>query len=161
MGNISSLLYRKLTIENLIGVDVDQRMVDYANMHRSNTKIKFMKEDMSEDWDKLSPELRAMEGKFDLIFSSFVFHFISDRLTAAKNILRLLAPGGQLQAIALCLADPFKDLTNGNSVKIDIPSAQKQMELWSRAFDQAGLRVDQANLFTFEEPLPKEVAESE
>lgn len=159
LGNISSLLFEKLRIENHFGIDVDHKMINFANRHRTNARINFLLQDISEDWSSLRPELKALEGKVDLIFSSFVLQFITNIPKAAENISKLLAPGGQLQTVAFCLTDSLHTQTNGKGTPMKVPTAQEQVNLWTDALKQAGLKVEQVKLFKFEETVPPMEAE--
>ena len=79
--------------QELVGVDISQKLIDTATEKYSNEKTKFFKVD---------PELSKLpfeDNSFDVIFSIAVFHHLPSkdyRLQMAKELYRVLRPQGKL-----------------------------------------------------------------
>lgn len=74
----------------LIGVDVSENMLRFANENYANAKVSFDKLDIGVD---ISGFLKTHEP-FDHAFSLLCLHLIPDQKTAMENIFKLLQPNG-------------------------------------------------------------------
>ena len=74
--------------EKVVGVDLSEKMLAVARSDNDDAKITFLRMDIS-DIDRL-------DGKFDLIFSALVFHYVEDFESHAKKLYDKLDDGGVL-----------------------------------------------------------------
>jgi len=58
--------------------------------------ITYFAQDFGQEFQCLAPELRALEGKVDLIFSNFCFQWIENKANVVKNMNHLLSKGGKI-----------------------------------------------------------------
>ena len=71
---------------SVLGVDLSQRMLDEAIAHRSHPRIEYRRAAIE--------ELDLAPGSFDLVISSLALHYVQDFAAVARNVRRMLAPGG-------------------------------------------------------------------
>ncbi|CAG2175165.1 unnamed protein product, partial [Oppiella nova] len=67
-GNITQTIGDILKVKQIYGIDVDKEMIGFATQNHCKPYIQYFAQDFGADWDVLAPELRALEGKVDLIF---------------------------------------------------------------------------------------------
>lgn len=105
-GNVTSgLILPKLpsTFTHLIGVDINDNMVNYATENNKFPKLFFKKLDIGAD---ISGFFRKY-GSFDHIISLFCFHLVPDQRLAIQNVYNLLGPNGDCFIHFLCDFDGF------------------------------------------------------
>ncbi|KAG4065203.1 hypothetical protein HA402_007600 [Bradysia odoriphaga] len=105
-GNVTSgLILPKLpsTFSKLIGVDINDNMVDYATKNNNNPKVSFKKLDIGADISEFIHEY----GPFDHIISLFCFHLVPDQKLAIQNVYNLLGTNGNCFLHFLCDYDAF------------------------------------------------------
>lgn len=85
---IVPLLPEKFT--RLIGVDISESMVRFANDNFANSKISFDQLDIGVDIS----EFLSKHEPFDHVFSLLCLHLIPDQKLAMENIYKLLKPTG-------------------------------------------------------------------
>jgi len=84
------LLSQNHGIDELVGIDISEEAIDYANKHYSFIETSYYVD------DALNPNLYKIYGTFDTIISfETIEHFEGDELFI-KNIYNLLNPGGTL-----------------------------------------------------------------
>ena len=110
-GNVTLMLNSLLTIRQIYAIDVDPEMIDFANENHPKDNIQYILQDLSQEWDQLSPDIKALENKVSLIFSNHVLHWIINKENLAKNLYRLLSKNGKLYANIYWITDPFNYLT--------------------------------------------------
>lgn len=79
--------------KEFVGVDISQKLIDIAKQKYSSEKTKFIK------INPLFNRLPFDDNYFDVIFSIAVFHHLPGeeyRLKVAKELYRVLKPGGKL-----------------------------------------------------------------
>ncbi|MBO3443933.1 class I SAM-dependent methyltransferase [Clostridium sp. CCUG 7971] len=74
--------------KKVIGVDSSLNMLDVAMIKNSHPDIQYTKMDIN--------EISSINEKFDLVYSSLVFHYIKDYKILISNIRKLLKPQGIL-----------------------------------------------------------------
>lgn len=79
------------TFSHLMGVDVNQTMVDYADRNYKIPKVSFSKLDVGRDINEF---MLTIERPFDHVISFFTLHLIPDQRLAFQNIYNLLGPNG-------------------------------------------------------------------
>lgn len=92
-GDITNDLIMPLlpeTFTRVVGVDVSETMVQFANENYGNSKVSFEKLNIG---DEISEFLKRHEP-FDHVVSFLCLHLIPDQKTAMKNIYKLLKPTG-------------------------------------------------------------------
>ncbi|CAG2173812.1 unnamed protein product, partial [Oppiella nova] len=62
-GNVTKLLADVFKVKQIIGIDVDKQMIDFANENNCNQIITYYVQDFGLTWDGLSPQMRELEGK--------------------------------------------------------------------------------------------------
>ncbi|KAF5299209.1 hypothetical protein FQA39_LY02382 [Lamprigera yunnana] len=93
-GNIThDVLYPLLpkTINKLVGINISQKIIDFAKKNYMNSKIKFFEMDIVAN---LIP--KNFEENFDCIFSFYCLHFVNDHKKALLNIHKMLKPRGTI-----------------------------------------------------------------
>ncbi|XP_045447622.1 juvenile hormone acid O-methyltransferase-like [Melitaea cinxia] len=91
-GSVTMNILKKIipnNCEKLVGCDISEAMVQYANDHYANDHTSFMVLDIERD---LPNELR---GNFDHAFSFYVLNWIQHQEVAFRNIHDLLSEGGE------------------------------------------------------------------
>ena len=130
-----------------MAVDIDVKSIKYASHHYTSPRIVHQVDDISLPWDELSPKIRQLENRVDLIFSNRVLHWIENKQQAIENFYRLLkqnnnsgqnSNGGTLYANITTLLDLFYDLTLEEKVHYDqllnIPTEEQQVEQFRSLF---------------------------
>lgn len=74
--------------DSVLGTDISQKMLQAAREKNHHEKIEYMQGAME--------DLQFDEGAFDVVLSSLAFHYVQDFNMVVSNIVRWLAPGGQL-----------------------------------------------------------------
>jgi 2-polyprenyl-3-methyl-5-hydroxy-6-metoxy-1,4-benzoquinol methylase len=87
---------RKREVTEIIGVDVDETTLAYANKEYNHQKITFV------HGDALDPELPARLGTFDTVLSFETIEHVEDDRLFLNQLHLLLKPGG-----TLVLSSPF------------------------------------------------------
>ena len=73
----------------VVGVDVDDKYLDYCRSTIGNNNVSFVNDDISNT--KL-----AGDSSYDIVFSRFLFVHLKDKVSAVKAMARLLKKGGML-----------------------------------------------------------------
>src|SRR5438067_1640157 len=92
-GNITNELADKLSYNNIIGVDISEPMIEFANENYRRDSVNYLTADICEEWPKFKDKLSLPEKSVDLIVSIYCLHWVSDLDEAIKNIIKLLKPG--------------------------------------------------------------------
>lgn len=79
--------YIEMGADEVVGIDISEKMLKIANEENTSSKITYMKLAM-EDLSELNPH-------FDLVVSSLALHYVEDFRTVAKQIYRLLKMDGK------------------------------------------------------------------
>ncbi len=87
---------RKREVHEIIGVDVDQETILYANREYNHQKVTYIQ------GDALDPELPEKLGLFDTILSFETIEHVQDDQLFMDSLYRMLKPGGRL-----ILSSPF------------------------------------------------------
>ena len=87
---------RKREVHEIIGVDVDQETILYANREYNHQKVTYIQ------GDALDPELPEKLGLFDTILSFETIEHVQNDQLFMDNLYRMLKPGGML-----ILSSPF------------------------------------------------------
>jgi SAM-dependent methyltransferase len=72
----------------VVGIDISKNMLEVARNENSDSKIKFVNMDMN--------DISSIDDKFDVIYSSMAFHYISDFKHLISSVNRLLSKNGIL-----------------------------------------------------------------
>lgn len=87
---------RKREVEEMIGVDIDETTIKYANREYNHQKVKYIQ------GDAIDPNLPERLGEFDSILSFETIEHVEDDQIFMDNLYRMLKPGG-----TLVLSSPF------------------------------------------------------
>ena len=147
IGDLTLELNRFAGIQQIYAIDISRDMLDYFKQNNSAPNIRLLLQDINVEWSQLKPELRDLEGKVDLIFSNFVFHWMyENNENLLKNIRRLLTKNGRAYCNMITLPDPIGHM-NGmlryffTKLPIAIPSSSEQVKHWRQSLRGAGLQV--------------------
>lgn len=88
-----SVLTAQRGASNVVGVDLDEGRIDFANRNVAANFSEFMNVLSFE-----STEIARLEGEYDVVVSKDTFEHIDDLEDMLNHIFRLLAPGGILAA---------------------------------------------------------------
>lgn len=88
----SGIILRKLppTFSRLVGVDINQKMIDYATKNYNIPKVTFSILDIGGDIS----EFMRKNDPFDHIITMFCLHLVPDQKLAIQNIYNLLETNG-------------------------------------------------------------------
>lgn len=88
----------------VVGVDISQKMLSVARAESSRPNIEYLNISMT--------KISALQGNFDLVYSSLAFHYIEDFKTLMRDISALLNRGGTLlfsQEHPICTASKYNE----------------------------------------------------
>ncbi len=86
-GKITAFLANKLINGNIIGVDISERMINFASSHYFHANLQFKQHDATE---------LPFDNQFDCIVSFSTLHWVIDQQKALKAFYRALIPGGKV-----------------------------------------------------------------
>lgn len=136
-GGFTKLLATSVPHKRVIGIDLDPKMIAYSDTHNNDDTIEYVLQDMSvADWTQLTPRLRELESKVDLIFSNDTLTNIADKYRLLNIIWRLLARDGIMHANIPLLPDLNKKRITGYNQCYK--SIDQQLDDW-----RDGLKVNQ------------------
>lgn len=78
--------YARRGAVRVLGVDISERMLAAAREKNACPRIEYRRMPME--------ELSALDGPFDVAASSLAVHYVADFAALARNVYRLLRPGG-------------------------------------------------------------------
>ncbi|CAG2118311.1 unnamed protein product, partial [Medioppia subpectinata] len=85
-GNITKTLADVLNAKQIYAIDVDKEMIAFAGKNHGKPNVQYLAQDFGLEWDLLSPTLRALEGKVDLIFTNHCLHWIINKRNVVNNL---------------------------------------------------------------------------
>ncbi|CAH0581407.1 unnamed protein product [Chrysodeixis includens] len=101
-GSVTNMLKQYIPVDfKLLGCDISEKMVNYANDHHCNEQTSFTVLDIEGDL----PE--GMKGNFDHVFSFYALHWIINQERAFRNIFNLLDYNGECFMIFVAGAPVF------------------------------------------------------
>ncbi|XP_031331761.1 juvenile hormone acid O-methyltransferase-like isoform X2 [Photinus pyralis] len=115
-GNVThDVLQPELPVatREVIGIDRDRTVVEYANLNYGGRKLRFEQVDIVHDRKFVDAHLNY----FDHIFSFSCLHFVREQGTALKHIREMLRPGGDFS---------FSCVTSNNFFKVVAHMAQSE-----------------------------------
>ncbi|CAG2169786.1 unnamed protein product [Oppiella nova] len=93
-GNMTKLYAEHIDSQRFIGCDIDPKMIDFATKENRKSNIDYVLQDIQQDWDRFSPELKALKHRVSVITSNFALTWVKDIRTASQNISNLIANDG-------------------------------------------------------------------
>lgn len=72
----------------VVGIDISQKMLEIAKVKSKNSKIAYINMSMT--------DVKSLNQKFDIIYSSLAFHYVEDFGSFAKDMFSILNVGGYL-----------------------------------------------------------------
>jgi len=136
------MLDNRLYINQLYAIDIDNEMIKFAEQNNNKPNIQYMTQDIGVEWEHLTPQLKALEGKVSLIFSNQVLHWVKNKENAAKNIYRLISENGKVYINMLWTSDPFEHLVGEEKILHEkqtcFPTKDQQMDVWYNQFREVG-----------------------
>ncbi|XP_054155673.1 uncharacterized protein LOC128954132 [Oppia nitens] len=140
------LLGKQIPHKLLVGIDVVPDMISYARQHNSDETIEYLLQDMSVKWPEMSPRIRQLESKVDLIFSNFTLQYMPDKwqlmatcnrlLTASGSSSSSSSSGGIFHANVIILPDLNKKLVSNTTNSPDkqwYQTREKQLDDWRQS----------------------------
>jgi ubiquinone/menaquinone biosynthesis C-methylase UbiE len=88
-GSITLGLAQAIGDGTVVGIDIDQRRIDEASAHAAQEGITTVTFQVSDIY-----ALAFADGEFYIVFENSVFQHLTDRHAAAREVLRVLKPGG-------------------------------------------------------------------
>ncbi len=144
---MTKILSERIQHNRIVALDVSSEMVKFAQTNFASNSIEYLIQDISQSWDELSLTLKELEGKVSLIFSNRVLHWVNDKETAATNMSKLLAKGGDICLNITEIPDLKPNLNDELKEKvIDIPSIEEQFEFWEKSLMQKGIKFSVAKI---------------
>ncbi|XP_054157784.1 uncharacterized protein LOC128956128 [Oppia nitens] len=153
-GRVTRLLSQNVPHKQLVAIDVVPEMLTYALANNTDDPtIEYVLQDMTVSWLELSPRIRQLESKVDLLFTSFMLHYIRDKYRLMAIIGRLLTSGGLFYANTVIT----KDLNNKKLMNSTVdeqqqqllcPSIDKQMTVWKQCLVDNGFQIKEFKLIT-------------
>ncbi|XP_054159172.1 uncharacterized protein LOC128957437 [Oppia nitens] len=150
------MLSKHVQHKQVVAIDVVPEMLTHAMANNADdTTIEYALQDMTVSWLELSPRIRQLESKVDLLFTSFMLHFIPDKCQVMDILSKLLTSGGLFYANIVITADLNRKLVDNNNSRVDkqlqqqlwYPSIDKQMNNWKQSLIVNGFVIKQFNLF--------------
>ncbi|CAG2104410.1 unnamed protein product [Medioppia subpectinata] len=125
-GYLADLLSQSVKHKRIVGVDVSPEMIAFAEQnYKPMDSVQYLVQDLSQSWDSLSSELKALESKVSLIVSNFAIQFISDKSRLMHVVSKLLAKNGEFMAIYTIKPDVILMLTDEQILHNNITLADK------------------------------------
>ncbi len=124
--------------KEIVGVDSSSAMIELAQ-----EKVK-ESPDLLVKFFLIDTELPFREGYFDVVFSTFVLHYLPDLQESFKEIRRVLKPGGRLSAILNIFEgeagpdDPRVPIILGHNEKLEFSILRRSESDVLNALQQAG-----------------------
>lgn len=134
---------RKREVTEIVGVDVDQETVSYANVEYNHQKVTYVQ------GDALDPSLPERLGQFDTILSFETIEHVQDDLLFMDNLYRMLKPGG-----TLVVSSPFgrgRGMLTSEPFHVHQLTPEEFEELFTR-FEFADVEIYYQRGVTFEKP---------
>ena len=142
-GNITRILKNTLYINQLYGLDVDSKMIDFAEEVETICGLQYVCQDFARSINEWQT-LRSMEVKVSLVFSNYCLHWIKNVDTVVDNISRLCAPAGEVYMSIML--ETYKGRLIFHSKFLNKLMGKKSKEelqnLWPAKFENAGFRID-------------------
>ncbi|CAG2113219.1 unnamed protein product [Medioppia subpectinata] len=137
----------KRIIEHILSIDIDPQMISYANTnHKSVQSINYWLQDMSQPWDELSPEIRALVSSVSLIVSNIAIQWFADKRRFMDVVNKLLAPKGHFVANYVLTPDIMARVSDDQHKQYDlhyeIPTMDEQINMMKLACIDAGVFVE-------------------
>jgi ubiquinone/menaquinone biosynthesis C-methylase UbiE len=101
-GNGSRLIQKYFSPKNIIGIDLDERMIKIASKRNPDPSISYRVMDAS--------KLDFPDGYFDAVFDFGIIHHIPNWKDALREIKRVLKPNGELIIEDLSIASFTKGI---------------------------------------------------
>lgn len=92
-----------LSFSRLLGCNISDEMIKYAQQHYGHPKVVFDKLDISGQID----EFLTKFGSFDHIVSFFCLHWVRNQKAAMENIYKLLTPNGNCLLLFITWANIY------------------------------------------------------
>jgi len=119
-GDIAMLLAEKYPQAEVVGLDLNSDMIEYARKRKSNKDIKFIFGDMC--------AIPFDDSSFDIVTASYAIRNAPDLNKSLSEIIRVTRPGGWV-----CLMD-FSKPANKFLQKIELLFIKLWFSLWSWLF---------------------------
>ncbi|XP_054167902.1 uncharacterized protein LOC128965281 [Oppia nitens] len=127
-GRVTRMLSENISHKQLVAIDVVPEMLAYAVANSSDdTSIEYVLQDMSVPWLELSPRIRQLESKVDLLFTNLTLNYMSNKRQIIEIIGRLLSSDGLFFA-NIILSDDLNDKQLLNSQTEDRQQQQQQRQ---------------------------------
>ncbi|XP_022815060.1 juvenile hormone acid O-methyltransferase-like [Spodoptera litura] len=134
-GGVTSMLKKYIpTNFKLLGCDISEKMVNFANDHHCNEQTSFTVLDIAGN----IPE--DMKGKFDHVFSFYALHWVFDQERVFRNIYDLLSKDGECFTIFIANApvfDLYRIQSRNNKWSTLLKDAEKYISPYQDSQDPA------------------------
>ncbi|CAG2116746.1 unnamed protein product [Medioppia subpectinata] len=145
-GNVTEVLAESIKHRQIIGLDIDPKMIDFSIQNNTKPSIDYRLEDISKPWDELSADIRALEGKVSLVFSNSTLMMIQNRSTFVHNLRRLMADNSYAFTSFVLIHNFTTKLSPEEKSEcekwIKIPDYDKQVSNWTDVFTKQGFTIE-------------------
>ncbi|XP_054154879.1 trans-aconitate 2-methyltransferase-like [Oppia nitens] len=93
-----NFLAKHIPHKRIVAIDCLPEMLDYARTNNPDSSIDYQLQDMGRKWPDMSPRVRQLDCKVDLIFANLSFGYIPDKRQLMDTIGHLLSTGGMIHA---------------------------------------------------------------
>lgn len=142
-GNTATLLADVFPKATVIGVDIDQSMVQYAKDNCTNSRCSFYVQNMSSPYDQWDEVLRKkVTNNVDIIFSSYAIHWVQQMDHLSRNIYQVLKPktGAFIGNLIYCgnIVTAANNDTESNLIRkcLNYPNEKQYISDWLFAFKE-------------------------
>ncbi|XP_054155774.1 uncharacterized protein LOC128954222 [Oppia nitens] len=136
-GDVSkNFLGKHIPHKQIVAIDCLPDMLGYARIHNSDDQIEYVLQDMGQKWPDMSPRVRELESKVDLIFSNLALAYIPDKRQLVDTFGRLLSTGGVFHANIELMEDINKRLASYGRPPPKqqwYQSPEKQLDVWRQS----------------------------
>ncbi|CAG2101349.1 unnamed protein product [Medioppia subpectinata] len=145
-GNVTDVLADSVKHRQIIGLDIDPKMIDFSIQNNTKPSIDYQLEDISKPWDELSADIRALEGKVSLVFSNSTLMMIQNKSTFVHNLRRLMADNSYAFTSFVLIHNFTTKLSPEERSEcekwIKIPDYDKQVSIWTDVFTTQGFTIE-------------------
>lgn len=141
---MTKLLSQEIQCKRIIGCDIDKDMIKFAESYNKESNIDYVLQDITQEWDQFSPELRSLEGRIPVVTSNFSLTWIKDIERAADNISRLVSDEGHVVVNLVYDGDIFNQLDPLKRSLMEkilkYPTEEQFIGQWVNSLKRSGLK---------------------
>ena len=153
-GNITQFLAAQIEHAKIYGIDVDPNMIGFAEQSLKTDNIQYIMTDLSGEWNSIDPKIKRLEGKVSMIFSNMCISLIREKSIFVENLKKLMSNGARAYFSVFLYPDINIKLEGKSKEEfgcfVEIPSFERQMQIWNNLFEDNQISVDFQDIQTTE-----------